>query len=210
MLLSGCAAGEHAGTSKEVPVVDAGSAKVGPIGLNAVSVIAPASQSYAAGSDARLQMYLTNSGDTDDQLLGVTTAAASSVQSFPNLDAAFAAPSSSAASSDAAAGTGVSTDGQPATSAASSAAASGSTAACAPVDGFTPVTVAAGSAVPVGYTDDQQVLMLQSLKSQLFPAQSFPVTFVFCHAGNVTMSVPVALTPGPSKTPSVDISPTDD
>ncbi len=62
VLLSGCAAGDDANTSKEVPVVDGGSTRIGSIGLNAASVVAPTDNSYAQGTDARLQMYLTNNG----------------------------------------------------------------------------------------------------------------------------------------------------
>jgi len=190
LLLSGCAAGEHAGTAKEVPVVDGGSAKLGTIALNAVTVVAPSANSYAQGTNARLQMYLTNSGQSDDQLLGATTTAANAVQSFADAAAASSGASSSASASP-------------------STAASGSSSSCQPDAGFTPITVPAGGAVPIGYTDSQKVLQLSSLKGTLFPAQSLQVTFVFCHAGSVAVSIPVALTPGPSKTPTVDISPTE-
>ena len=71
LLLSGCAAGDHAATSKEVPVVDGGSAIAGSIRLNDASIIAPKNNSYAKGADAHLQMYLTNSGQTDDELIKI-------------------------------------------------------------------------------------------------------------------------------------------
>jgi hypothetical protein len=209
LLLTGCAAGEHAATSKEVSVVDAGAAKIGPIGLNAVSVIAPKTSNYAKGADAQLQMYLTNNGQSDDELIGVSTSSAASVQSFANVAAADEAATAAAESSEAAAASPAS-DSSSAAASSPVAASSGGDSSCAPLAGFTPITVPAGGAVPIGYTTQQTVLTLQQLTGTLFPAQSLQLKFSFCHAGAVNIAIPVALTPGPSKTPTVDIEPTSD
>jgi copper(I)-binding protein len=200
LLLSGCAAGEHAATSKEVPVVDAAVGKIGNIGLNATAIIAPSGTSYAAGSNANLQMYLTNSGQSADELLGVSSSGAASVQAFANPAAASATTSSSARSSASAATSSGTTS--------SSSAATDSS--CTPVAGFTPITIPAGGAVPIGYAATQKALVLAKLTNELFPAQSVQVTFDFCHAGTVELSVPVALTPGPSTTPTENIEPSAD
>jgi copper(I)-binding protein len=206
LLLSGCAAGEHAGTSKEAPVVDAGSAKLGSIGINAISILAPSANSYAKGAEAPLQMYLTNDGQTADQLLGISTSAASTVRAYANAAAASEALTQAAEASDSAAS---SQSPSAASSPASSAADSSSAASCAPAAGFTPITIPAEGAVPIGYSDTQKVLLLQGLTASLFPAQSVQMTFAFCHAGSIEVAVPVALTPGPSTTPTVNIAPTD-
>jgi hypothetical protein len=210
LLLTGCAAGEHAATSKEVSVVDAGAAKIGPIGLNAVSVIAPKTSNYAKGADAQLQMYLTNYGQSDDELIGVSTSSAASVQSFANVAAANEAATAAAESSEAAAASSPPSAASSAASSSPVAASSGGDSSCAPIAGFAPITVPAGGAVPIGYTDQQRVLTLEQLTNTLFPAQSLQLKFSFCHAGSVNIAIPVALTPGPSKTPTVDIEPTSD
>jgi hypothetical protein len=204
LLLSGCAAGEHAQTSKEVPVVDGAVGKIGNIGLNAAAIVAPSGTSYAAGSNASVQMYLTNSGQSDDELLGVTSTGAGSVQLFANSAAASATGSSSARSSGATTSSG-------ATSSSASASSSAATdSSCTPASGFTPVTIPAGGAVPIGYAATQKTLVLTKLASQVFPAQTLKLTFEFCHSGTVELSVPVALAPGPSKTPSENIEPSAD
>lgn len=64
-----------------------------------------------------------------------------------------------------------------------------------------------GQATSIGFADSEPVIQLQNLTQQLFPAQSFPITFEFATAGSVTFSVAVHLVPGPSRTPSINVSP---
>jgi copper(I)-binding protein len=52
------------------------------------------------------------------------------------------------------------------------------------------------------------VIQLHGLAKQLFPAQTFPITFQFAKAGSVTFTISVHLAPGPASTPSIDIAPT--
>jgi len=195
LALAGCAAGQHAPTSNEVPVVDGVSADAGPIALRAVTVAAPTQGSYPADGDATLQLVIVNDGHDPDKLVGVRTAQANEVRLFANAadaDAASAtAPSSSASA-------------EPPSSAASSPSSPSAPSALESLD------LPAGRAVSIGYSPDLAVIQLHGLTSALFPAESFPITFQFAGAGTVTFTVAVHLAPGPSTTPTENISLTGD
>jgi len=169
LTLGGCAAGQHAQTAEETPVIDGVAADAGPIALRAVAVTPPASGSYPKGGEARVQLVIANDGRTDDHLVRVTTPVASSVGVFANAAAATDTTTSAAQQS---------------------------------------LRLPRGEATSIGFADSEPVIQLQNLTQQLFPAQSFLITFQFATAGSVTFSVAVHLVPGPSATPSVDISPT--
>ncbi len=192
LALAGCAAGQHAPTSNEVPVVDGVSADAGPIALRAVTVAAPTQGSYPADGDATLQLVIVNDGHDPDKLVGVRTPQANEVRLFANAadaDAAStAAPSSSASA-------------EPSSSAASSPSAPSA---------LESLDLPAGRAVSIGYSPDLAVIQLHGLTSALFPAESFPITFQFAGAGTVTFTVAVHLAPGPSTTPTENISLTAD
>jgi copper(I)-binding protein len=192
LALAGCAAGQHAPTSNEVPVVDGVSADAGPIALRAVTVAAPTQGSYPADGDATLQLVIVNDGHDPDKLVGVRTAQANEVRLFANAadaDAASAAAPSSSASAE------------PSSSAASSPSAPSS---------LESLDLPAGRAVSIGYSPDLAVIQLHGLTSPLFPAESFPITFQFAGAGSVTFTVAVHLAPGPSTTPTENIKLTGD
>ncbi len=195
LALAGCAAGQHAPTSNEVPVVDGVSADAGPIALRAVTVAAPTQGSYPADGDATLQLVIVNDGHDPDKLVGVRTAQANEVRLFANAadaDAASAAAPSSSASAE------------PPSSAAPSPSSPSAPSALESLD------LPAGRAVSIGYSPDLAVIQLHGLTSALFPAESFPITFQFAGAGTVTFTVAVHLAPGPSTTPTENISLTGD
>jgi copper(I)-binding protein len=196
LALTGCAAGQHAPTANEVPVVDGVSADAGPIALRAVTVAAPTQGSYPADGDATLQLVIVNDGHDPDRLVGVRTPQANEVRLFANAadaDSASAAAPSSSASAEPSSG--------PSSSAASS-----------PSAPSTPesLDLPTGRAVSIGYSPDLAVIQLHGLTSPLFPAESFPITFQFAGAGTVTFTVAVHLAPGPSTTPTESISLTAD
>jgi copper(I)-binding protein len=194
LAFAGCAAGQHAPTSNEVPVVDGVSADAGPIALRAVTVAAPTQGSYPADGDATLQLVIVNDGHDPDRLVGVRTAQANEVRLFANAaEAASAAAPSSSASAEPSSG--------PSSSAASSPSAPST---------LESLDLPAGRAVSIGYSPDLAVIQLHGLTSALFPAESFPITFQFAGAGTVTFTVAVHLAPGPSTTPTEDISLTAD
>lgn len=173
LALGGCAAGQHAQTAEETPVVDGVAADAGPMALRAVAVSPPTVGSYAKGSDAPVQLVIVNNSRTDDRLVQVTTPVASEVRLFPNA---------------ASAATGAST--------ATSAGAKQS------------LTLPRGEATSIGFADSEPVIQLHNLTQQLFPAQSFSITFQFATAGSVTFIIAVHLAPGPPSTPTVNVSPT--
>jgi periplasmic copper chaperone A len=72
----------------------------------------------------------------------------------------------------------------------------------------TTLNVPALQARSIGFTDSEPAIQLHNLTQQLFPAQSFPITFQFAAAGSVTFSIAVHLAAGPPSTPSINVSPT--
>lgn len=154
LALAGCAAGQHAQTAEETPVVDGVAADAGPVALRAVTVAPPKTGSWAKGGDAPLQLVIVNNSRLDDQLSSVSTPVASDVRISP-----------------------------------------------------TTLNLPGGQARSIGFSADMPMIQLHDLHQQLFPAQSFPITFHFAKAGSVTFSIAVHLAPGPSTTPSLNISP---
>jgi copper(I)-binding protein len=169
LVLAGCAAGQHAQTAEETPVVDGVAANAGPMALRAVAVAPPVGGSYSKGGDAPVQLVIVNDSANSDQLVRVTTPIAGDVRLFPN-----------------------------------AAAATGTTASAA----LQSLSFPRGQATSIGFADSEPVIQLQNLTQQLFPAQSFPITFEFATAGSVTFSIAVHLVPGPSSTPTINVSPT--
>jgi copper(I)-binding protein len=77
-LLTGCAAGKHAQTVNQQPAIDGVSADDGAIGIRNAGVLPPATNNYAKGSSANLQLVVVNNGTADDKLVSVTSPVASS------------------------------------------------------------------------------------------------------------------------------------
>jgi copper(I)-binding protein len=209
LALGGCAAGQHAQTANEIPVVDGVSAQAGSIALRAVTVTPPSENNYAAGSDATLELIIVNQGRTKDQLVGVSTPVADQVRLFANqADSTFTPPPTPTTSaSDTASGTDTDT-GTPTDTGATGSGSGTSTAPPAPPT-VKSIDLPAGDHTLIGYEPDQKVIQLHGLTKQLFPAQTFPITFTFEHGGSVTFTVAVHLASPPASRPSVDISPTD-
>jgi copper(I)-binding protein len=220
LVLGGCAAGQRAQTAEQTPVVDGVSANAGPIALRAVTVTAPTDDNYAEGGDATLQLVIVNDSRTDDELTGVATPEAPEVRLFANQADAASTPSLSSSST----GSTSETPSATGSTSPSPTAATGSTSETPSATGSTSpsptaattrsgpatlmsIALPAGRAVSVGYTPDLPVIQLHGLTRQLFPAQTFPITFTFGKAGAVTFTVAVHLAPGPSATPSIDIAP---
>jgi copper(I)-binding protein len=196
LTLTGCAAGQDAQTANVVPVVDGVTANAGPVALRAVTVTAPTDGSFAPGSDAALQLVIVNDGQSADRLVGVTTPQADQVRFYRNgIDAGTASSESSTSESP---------------SSISSETPSRTPSSSAPADlSIDSISLPPSRAISIGYSSNLPVIQLHGIKSQLFPAMAFPITFQFASAGSVTFSVAVHLTTGAPSTPTVDISPTD-
>lgn len=213
LALGGCAAGQHAQTAAEVPAVDGVSANAGPIALRAVAVSPPDNKSYAAGSDATLQLVIVNDSTTDDELTGVSTRDASEVRFFANMaDATFVplpsvAPETTTGTATGTSGaTGTSTPTGGATGTATSKPAPPHTTAAPKT--IPSIRLPAGQSVSIGFMPDMPVIQLHGLARDLFPAQTLPITFQFAHNGSVTFVIAVHLAPGPATTPSINVAPT--
>jgi copper(I)-binding protein len=167
LALGGCAAGQHAQTAEETPVVDGVAADAGPMALRAVTVSPPLSGSYPKGGNAPLQLVIANDSRIDDRLVRVTTPVAGEVRMFAN-----------------------------------------STTATSAAGALESLSFPRGQATSIGFADSEPAIQLQNLTQQLFPAQSFPITFQFASAGSVTFSIAVHLVPGPSSTPTINVAPT--
>ena len=80
LALSGCASGKIAQTAQEVSSVSSGGGQVGQINLMNVEFQTPASTSYAKGSTAPLDMWVSNDSITADTLTQVTSPVAAKVE----------------------------------------------------------------------------------------------------------------------------------
>lgn len=181
VLMTACAAGQHAQTSDEKPTLDGTEGSVGQINLVNVSLHAPSGSSYAAGADAALSVYISNGADSADKLTNVTSSAFPggwSVVKSTSLSSSTATPLPASSSSSA------------------SAATAGS-----------PQTIPAGSAVGLGLSGvgadggtSPKTLVLKGLaggNAPLTPGMSVKITFTFANAGQATLTVPVHLTTEP-------------
>jgi copper(I)-binding protein len=186
LVLTGCAAGKKAPTAEETPAIDGTNASIGKLLLREVAIAAPKDgPSYAQGSNANLQLVIVNTGTVADSLTAVSTSAAGSV-SVTSVSSATASSGASGSGSASGSASGSSSTSSSATeSSGSSSAAAGS---------FAPVELAPNSSVSFGIGSGTTVLVLNSLKAQLFPAAVVSVTFQFQNAGSLTVEVPVQLT----------------
>jgi len=200
LALGGCAAGQHAQTADVVPAVDGVAADAGHIALRAVTVAPPDNKSYPAGGDATMQMVLVNDSTVDDRLTGVSAPVATEGRFFANMADATFAPLPSPVTSDT--GTGTPTAGSTPTDT------SASTPAETAPRTIPSIELPAGQAVSIGYSPNLPVIQLHGLTKELFPAQTFPITFQFARGGSVTFVVAVHLAPGPATTPTIDVAPT--
>ncbi|WP_171198646.1 hypothetical protein [Nakamurella aerolata] len=119
LLLSGCAAGQISQTAQQVAAINGGNANVGNIGVRNAMLQTPDGAAYPRGSSAQLITWLSNAGNTADQLVSVSSPIASNITiepqnvplpprslvevgPAPGVPAGSAAPSSGAAQSGAA------------------------------------------------------------------------------------------------------------
>lgn len=73
VLLSGCAAGQHAATANELPGIDGTEADAGTMAVRAIAFAPPSGDSYSKGTDVPLEFVLVNTGRVEDKLLSVSS-----------------------------------------------------------------------------------------------------------------------------------------
>jgi copper(I)-binding protein len=80
LVLSGCAAGQYSQTADQVAAIDGANGTVGDIAVLNARLAPTEREKYPAGSDARLLLWISNDGLNADELSGVSTSAADSVE----------------------------------------------------------------------------------------------------------------------------------
>jgi len=77
LLLTGCAAGQHAATIQQLPAVDGAIGNSGSVGIRLAGIETPEDgKSWAVGSNAPLQFVLVNNGTQPDKLNAIVSEAA--------------------------------------------------------------------------------------------------------------------------------------
>jgi copper(I)-binding protein len=79
LVLSGCAAGQISQTADQVAAIDGANGTAGPIGVRDVRLASSSDNSWPAGSDIPVKMWLTNSSLSADTLTSATSPGAASV-----------------------------------------------------------------------------------------------------------------------------------
>ncbi len=80
LAVSGCAAGQISQTADQVAAIDGANGTVGNIAVLNARLAPTAREYYPEGSNARILLYVSNNGLSEDTLESVTTSAAGSVK----------------------------------------------------------------------------------------------------------------------------------
>jgi hypothetical protein len=199
VVLSACSAGQTPQTALEVRDKVGARAVAGDLSIAEATLAYPDGGSYAAGSDAELQIAIVNDGGQDDTLTGITGEGFSGAVFTDAASAAAltAAPPSASASAPAGASTTASATGTPVPGATSSAPAVSTATPPAPVVPAAPAELAipGGQSVFVGTGTTH--ITLTGLQSPLTTGQYVTLTLHFQKAGNVTLKATVANPPAP-------------
>jgi copper(I)-binding protein len=226
LLIAGCAAGQDTQTTNQRPPIDGASTDAGSISIRTAAVAASdTGDSYAKGSDAKLQLVIINNGPQQVQLQSVSSPVAGSAQvsstgvnettssgltSSATESASPAASGSATPSGTAGAVTTANarssspaTTGSATASATASASETPSPSESASTPANAPISIPAGGSVQVGFSPVGPNVILSGLTAELYPAQTVPVTFTFSDGTTVTLDVPVALPSSAASAPVV-------
>jgi copper(I)-binding protein len=164
LVLAGCGAGQITQTDTQAAAVNGANAMTGTVALRDASIVNRngCQQAYTAGSNAPLKLIIANAGAAPDQLVSVTSTGAASA-TVAGQQTIFARSSLAVGPVDEAESSAGSSSPSP-----------------------TPSPAAGGAAT------DRATVVLQGLKSTLWPGQLLPVTFVFRNAGPLTTELPIA------------------
>jgi hypothetical protein len=191
LVIAGCAVGQHAETSEEVPVVDGVAGNSGPIGIRNAGVNPPSNGlNLPAGGTATLQLVIVNQGRQDDQLTSVTVPSSVASGAVISISGPAAAPTDSGSASPS----------DSATPAASPPASDSGTPSAA-------ITIPADSAVQVGYDQYGPSVTLTGLTKTLYPASNIEASFTFRSGRSIDAVLPVKLTSSAPPAASVNVSP---
>ncbi len=162
--LTGCGAGQVAGTAQQVSNTTGGNAQVGPLALRTVAIAfgedVEGGAVYRRGDDAPLNMTVVNEAGEADELLSVSTPIAESVE----ITGTTEIPS----------GRSLVVGGDTQQQGAGS-------------PGGAPVT----TPQPREEGEPTASIVLVGLREDVRSGISYPITFTFARAGDVTVAVPV-------------------
>ena len=164
VVLTGCGAGQVAGTAQQVSNTTGGNAQLGPLALRTVAIAfgedVEGGAVYRRGDDAPLNMTVVNEAGEADRLVAVSTPIAESVEIT--------------GTSDIPSGRSLVVGGDTQQQGAGS-------------PGGAPVT----TPLPREADEPTASVVLVGLREDIRSGISYPVTFSFERAGDVTVSVPV-------------------
>lgn len=183
LALTGCGAGQIAGTAEQVAAVNGSNAAVGPIAVRDAVIVygeqAEGGAVYARGSDAPLNLFVINEGEEADRLVSASSPWASSV----TISGVTEIP----------AGRSIAVEGEPA--AAEPPAAGTRSPSTGPTTN--PAPTSAPAPQESGAEAEGMQILLTGLLDDIRAGLSYDVTLVFERAGEVTINVPVGATEEP-------------
>ncbi|MEC3982472.1 hypothetical protein [Amycolatopsis sp. H20-H5] len=196
LVLAGCGAGQITQTDSQQPAVNGTYAQVGALVLRDASLRFPADgQAYGVHSNAPIAVTVVNQGAKDDELLSVTSDAATGNATIEGSKVVVASHSLVIGPLDAVEATGEApvVSATPTSSAPSSSESSKPTGTSSSSSGSpsatTSVPTSSSAALPEKVGEAKVVL--QDLTRQVWPGQTIKVTFVFRDAGPITFELPV-------------------
>ncbi|MEV4311041.1 hypothetical protein [Actinocrispum sp. NPDC049592] len=219
LALAGCGAGQIAQTSGMEPAVNGGTGQAGTIAIRDVRLAYPQDGVYRSGADAVVEGVIVNTGQADDQLVGVTSPAGEAEitgdRKLPAGTSLVIAPgsggttkSSSSSSSSSATVTTTTTPSAPSGSAtppsasggasgsASGSASSGSASGSAATTTSAPTTTSSTQPVVIGKIN----IVITGLTQDIVSGKTIEITFVFA-SGQATVTVPIATPTTPRQAP---------
>lgn len=201
----GCSAGQVAQTAGMEPAVNGNSAQAGDIALRDVMVAFPDGDAYEAGDDAPLLLTIINTGNKDDELVGVTSPAGQvepignpKIPGRSTLRVVLPADNPSATESSEAAATSTTetpdteTSGGDTPDTETSDSATSTTGAVEIPENNTPPVVGTIS------------LVIRDLTAALPFGKNVPVTFEFANGSKVTVQLPIAAASTPRQDETVE------
>ncbi|MEU9688149.1 hypothetical protein [Amycolatopsis japonica] len=203
LVLAGCGAGQITQTDSQQPAVNGTYAQAKELVLrNAALQFPTEGQAYPAGAAAPLTLTIVNQGKLDDELVSVSSEAATGDAKITGAKVIVASHALVIGPSDAVESTKeVAPTSAPASSAPASSSGAPSSSSGAPSSSSgAPSSSVAGTVTPSAGPEQtnapdqvgKATIVLQGLKQPVWAGQTIKVTFVFKNSGSITVDLPVA------------------
>ncbi|MFC3450722.1 hypothetical protein [Amycolatopsis speibonae] len=201
LVLAGCGAGQITQTDSQQPAVNGTYAQAKELVLrNAALQFPTEGQAYPAGAAVPLTLTIVNQGKQDDELVSVSSEAATGDAKIDGAKAVVAGHALVIGPSDAVESTKeVAPTSAPSSAPASSGAPSSSGTPSSSASGA-PSSSVAGTVTPSAGPESsaapgevgKATIVLQGLKQPVWAGQTIKVTFVFKNSGSITLDLPVS------------------